>query len=159
VRQRACADIEAMPVPLNNETIQLNMTKKTQFSALLFAVILLTVLPACKKYPEGPGLSMRSKKARVANEWKIANAFEISGGVNTTSDYINETWEFTKKGEFYERDNGVIDKTGTWEFIADKEAIQILIPGKNPKNYTILKLKNKEMWLRDSDEEYHLVPR
>lgn len=134
------------------------MKRLKNISILVLALILITPFAGCKKYDEGPAFSLRTKKARVANEWKIDHAFEISSGAVTTQDYFNETWEFTKEGEFFERKNGVIDKSGTWDFISDKEAIQVNKVGANSKIFTILKLKNKEMWLRDSDEEYHLVP-
>lgn len=123
---------------------------------VIFAVAI--TFTSCKKYEEGPALSFRSKKARVVNEWKIEYAFETSSGATTTQDYFNETWEFTKDGDFFERDQGVIDKSGTWEFISDKESIQVNLISNNPRYYTIIKLNNKEMWLKDNDEEYHLVP-
>jgi hypothetical protein len=46
---------------------------------------------SCKKYDEGPALSLKSKKARVANEWIIEYAFDIDDNQVVTSDYDGET--------------------------------------------------------------------
>lgn len=121
------------------------------------ALIAAGTFTGCKKYEEGPSLSLRSKKARVANEWRVEYAYDLEDGEINTSDFTGETWEFTKKGEWIEREYGVIEKSGTWEFISDKESIKITKPN-NVDYYNILKLKENEMWLRDGDEELHLVP-
>ena len=131
--------------------------KTTKF---LTGLTIILTFATCKKYDEGPGLSLRSEKARVSNEWEIEYAYDFDDNQVVTSDYTGETWEFKKDGEFIERDNGIIDKSGSWEFISDKEAIRVNITGTGSSTeiYTILKLKEKEMWLRDKDEELQLIP-
>lgn len=124
---------------------------------MAFAIV-MGLVASCKKYEEGPSFSFLSKKSRLANEWKMEMAFELSSGVETTQDYNNETWEFTKKGEYFERSNGNIEKAGTWDFISDKESIQLTFPGPKLDYLRIVKLKNNELWLQDNDEEYHLIP-
>lgn len=120
----------------------------------LFAILFLAT--ACEKYEEGPSLSLRSKKARVANEWKITYAYDYKDNVDVTSDYTGETWEFSKDGQFSEKENGEVDKTGTWDFLNDKEEVAINFPA-DTKKYKILRLKENEMWLMDHEEELHLV--
>lgn len=138
----------------NRNTENLKMNKHLQFAA--FLLILLSVA-SCGKYEEGPSFSLRSKKARVANEWKIDYAYDLGDQQETTADFAGETWTFTKDGEFFEKENGELDNTGKWEFISDKEEIAISFPADIEK-YTILRLKENEMWLRDHEEELHLVP-
>jgi len=133
-----------------------NLRKLSLFAAVF--VFTLTSMTGCKKYEEGPALSLKSKKGRVANKWKIDYAFDIDDNQVVTSDYTGETWEFAKDGEWIERDNDVIDKSGTWDFISDKESIKITKDNNNIDYYDILKLKSKEMWLKDKDEELHLIP-
>lgn len=123
---------------------------------LYFFVGALLLVSACGKYEEGPSLSLRSKKARVANEWKVAYAYDLDDQEETTADYQNETWEFTKDGQFFERKNNELEDTGSWDFISDKEEIAISI-GADIDKFRILRLKENEMWLVDGDEELHLV--
>lgn len=132
--------------------------KKTNLLALI-AVCSLVLLGGCKKYEEGPSLSLKSKKARVANEWKVDYAFDYVDNIDVLQDYVGETWTFEKDGEWTERDFGVIDKSGTWEFVSDKESLLIKKADAKLDYYDILKLKEKEMWLKDQNEELHLVPK
>ncbi|MBL4578734.1 MAG: hypothetical protein JKX74_09695 [Flavobacteriales bacterium] len=137
------------------------MKNRSPIITLFFAsILILTSFASCKKYEEGPAFTLSTKKARVANEWKVDYAFDFDDNLEVTSDYVGETWEFTKDGEWTERDSGIIDKTGTWEFVSDKEGLQINRTGTGTSTsvYTILKLKQKEMWLKDKDEELHLIP-
>ncbi|MBW8051355.1 MAG: hypothetical protein FVQ77_13650 [Cytophagales bacterium] len=128
----------------------------TAMSGFLMATLFYT---GCKKYDEGPALSLRSKKGRVANVWKIQWAYDFNNGVETTADFAGETWEFTRKGEFTERDQGIVDKIGTWELVSDKKVLFIdMLSGGGDDTYDILKLKEKEMWLKDQNEELHLIP-
>lgn len=130
---------------------------KSITQTLLCAITGFVLLTGCKKYEEGPGFSLRSKKERVANLWKIEYAYDYKDSVNITADYAGETWEFTKNGDFVVRDNAIVDKTGTWEFVSDKEKITIKFP-LSMHSYDILKLREKELWLKDAEEELHLIP-
>ena len=123
---------------------------------MMVVVGLLLGVTACGKYEEGPGLSLRSKKARVANEWKVEYAYDHKDQVEITSDFTGEVFVFAKDGSYMKKDGGVTKKTGTWEFISDKEEIAIIFPDDIDK-FSILRLKSNEMWLRDSEEEIHLV--
>ncbi|MBW3544754.1 MAG: hypothetical protein KY428_03995 [Bacteroidetes bacterium] len=123
---------------------------------MLMLVGLLLGVAACGKYEEGPGLSLRSKTARVANEWRVEYAYDHKDKVEITADFTGESWVFGKDGVFMEKEGGVTDKTGTWEFMSDKEEIAIMV-GTDIDKYTILRLKENEMWLRDAEEELHLI--
>ena len=132
-------------------------TIKKMKTTMMLAIFGLVLLTGCKKYEEGPGLSLRSKKARVANLWKVDYAYDFKDSVIITSDFAGETWEFSKDGNFIERENGTVDKTGSWEFVSDKEQIKIKF-SLSTDTYVIVKLKEKEMWLKDAEEELHLIP-
>ena len=123
---------------------------------MMMLVGLLLGVAACGKYEEGPGFSLRSKTARVANEWKVDYAYDHVNKVEITTDFSGETFVFTKDGAYSEKKGGVIEKSGTWEFMSDKEEIAIMV-GTDIDKYRILRLKEKEMWLKDHEEEIHLV--
>ena len=130
----------------------------TKTSLLILAALIFS---GCKKYEEGPSISLRSKTARVANVWAVEYAIDLEDGEVITADFFEETWGFTKDGEYVEYKNGAIDKIGSWQFVIDKEAIEITKPAgitTDVEIYTILKLKEREMWLSDGEEELHLVP-
>jgi hypothetical protein len=122
----------------------------------IFFIGTLLLVSACGKYEEGPSFSLRSKKARVANDWAIAYAYDFDEQKETTAEYQNKTWEFTKEGEFIERKSDIVDEAGKWDFISDKEELAISI-GTDIDKYTIIRLKENEMWLKDAEEELHLV--
>ena len=122
---------------------------------IIFAAIIVTAacnLTSCKKYEEGPGISLRSKSERVANQWKVTFASDLSDGTVTTDDHIGDVWGFTKDGAFVK--NG--KHKGTWQFSESKDQIIITETDGSIDVFTILKLKENEMWLVEpGDEEIH----
>lgn len=140
---------------------------KTNINYILFAGLLTTlfVLPSCNKYEEGPGVSLRTKKARVANTWKVDKA--LNNGEDVTSEYDEFTLRTTKDGDAelaalysigdfsYE-----YDTQGTWAFENDKETLLLDFEDDEADNsYQILKLMENEMWLRENggEDELHLI--
>ncbi len=124
--------------------------KTLKLATLLLAGTLLFGSTSCK-YEEGPSISLRTKKARVAGEWGVEKAIEADGTVDT--DWDGYTYTFDKDG------GGKIEvKDGTfsysadfeWEFISSKEKMRLTFDGESDEN-TILRLTNKEMWLKDAD--------
>ena len=59
--------------------------KKIAFLSLAMVLI----ISACGKYPEGPGLSLASKKSRLAGDWNIKSYTTTLNGVET--DLMNNT--------------------------------------------------------------------
>ena len=51
----------------------------------LFLILICFVTFSCKKYEDGPTVSLRTKKARVVNKWKV-DSYYING-VDKTTDY------------------------------------------------------------------------
>ncbi len=116
---------------------------------VLTVFILASVFVGCSKYENGPALSLKSKKARVTNEWIIEKATDITENKDITSDYAGEIWDFRKDGSFFK--NGELK--GTWDFYNDKEAVIITKSDGDSDIFRILKLKEKEMWLEITGEE------
>ena len=67
----------------------------------LFKLIILTLIScflfSCSKYEDGPGISLRTKKARLTGTWEIAK-------INGQNPDLFEDWEFEfeKNGDFNE---------------------------------------------------------
>jgi len=108
---------------------------------------LLILIVGCKKYEEGPALSIYSKKARVVGKWE----FEINPESNGTdwldnsgnfTPYVGDNVEFTKEMKVKWND---VDY-GTWKFDADKEYI-VVNNGTNDRYWFIIKLKNNNLWV------------
>lgn len=123
-------------------------------AALLFGGIAFT---ACKKYEEGPALSLMTKKARMAGSWEIEAWLE--NGVDKTSDYrqfvSSETFTMEKDGSYTSEMTFTIGgsdtDSGTWEFINDKEDVktQSNVTGSTPDTIHLIRLKNKEFWTKE----------
>ena len=134
------------------------MNKLNLCKSVLLILVVPLLFPSCSKYEEGPSFSLKSSKTRVVNEWIIEYAYDFDDAIEETEKYAGETWEFLKDGDFIERENGAIDKAGTWELIGDNKSLKISLPG-DIDYYDIIKLKENEMWLKDNDDELHLIPK
>ncbi len=140
--------------------------KTNQITILLAAIIFFSV-SSCKKYSDGPLLSLRSKTERVSNNWKVGQAYD--GDSDVTGSYNKYELDLTKTGSASLTANYKIitvdyDYTtkGTWAFVSNKDKISFDFDNNNADGvYEILRLKEDEMWLkRESDKlELHFVPR
>lgn len=138
--------------------------KNLYISTIISSLILS--FTSCKKYEEGPTLSFRSKKERVANTWIISKAIE--DGEDVTDDFEAYTVSFTEDGATtlvaqYTIFGGTytFNTKGTWVFENDNEFLYINYDNDDADNtYKILKLKEKELWVKDEAEnlELRLIP-
>lgn len=115
--------------------------------SILVAVCIIITLVGCKKYEDGPGLSLRSKKSRISADWEFKKV--IYNSVDETSDYIGSSWEIKKDGGFKLVLDGYIE-SGTWEFATDKEAIDFDQFG-DIMRWNIKRLTSKELWIENID--------
>jgi hypothetical protein len=139
---------------------------------LAAAVIGGIALEGCKKYEEGPSLSLRSRKERVANTWKI-DKYIVNNEDQTaayTSNFPNYQLVLNKEGGAslnVGSNTGVF--TGTWALTNDDEELVITLTSvgiTQTTTSTILKLKEKELWLKNfgnandptDDTETHFAP-
>lgn len=137
-------------------------TKKILLSVLSIAVLSVT---ACKKYQEGPVISLHSKTERVANNWKVGQA--LDKGNDVTSSYTKYDLDLAKNGsasltakyKFLGSDYAFTTK-GTWVFVSNKDKISFDFDNNDADGvYQILKLKENEMWLKSDGGtlELHFV--
>jgi len=145
---------------------------KSFFKLLMTTAVISSSFTACKKYPDGPAVSVISKKERISNTWHVANYYE--NGTDKTTDFNNTlqnaTLTIDKSGtyHFFYKAFGLVDfnEDGTWGFINDEKDFST-----DPSTGTaatsthhILKLKENELWYYDDPDangvkhEYHLKP-
>ncbi|MDI6833214.1 MAG: lipocalin family protein [Bacteroidales bacterium] len=142
-------------------------------------VILLTVvasvlmLTSCSPYEEGPAISLRSRTERLCNEWRLTRLY-INGTEQTLSSFDQQTTLEFKDNGTVNYSYAIMDSTaivitgsGTWEFNDDQTEvftkITYTIGGTVTDTFTILRLKEEELWLennQDGDvEETHYEPK
>ena len=133
---------------------------------------------ACKKYEDGPGLSFRSKKKRIANTWKALSFHK--NGVDSTMYYISEGSELNLEEDgtvsltIYQNlgNPDTVNAEGRWELHEKDKAFALILTDLKTNEvdttaWWIARLKEKEFWLREDDndgdgnfdEELRLVPK
>lgn len=114
---------------------------------VLLASVVFVVLAACGKYPEGPGFSLASKKARITNNWSLSS--QSTNG--QTDDLSNFTWQvnimeddtYSSNASFF--NVPFINESGSWRFSDDKLNFLTTPNGSaNTDSWKIIKLKKDE---------------
>lgn len=133
---------------------------------LLFMMVVAIVAigtEGCKKYPDGPTISFRTRTARVANTWKIGSVMINGHDVTSTYNNINYSETYTKDGS-YSYSSSLGSGSGKWAFEnSDAQIKRNGVSGQSSEDLTILKLKEVEFWYTYTDNgdkyEIHLVPK
>lgn len=127
---------------------------------VIITLVVAFAVASCKKYPDGPDISFRSKAERLSNTWVIDQYFE--NGVNKTTDFKNLAKDYVMaidKGGSYSLSYKVLgiipySESGTWAFNGDKTKVVFTRTSPAPVNtsdWTILKLKENELWGQYND--------
>ncbi len=134
---------------------------------ILISLLAISSLSSCDKYEDGPGFSLRTRKARMVNTWRIDRAYDDDQDV--TEDYDNYRLDLGKSGSATlsaKYSIGNVDFTGetngSWDFVNDMEDLKLDFENDDfDETYTILKLEHSSLWLREkgNDLELHLIPR
>ena len=137
---------------------------------ILFSFAVISLTNGCKKYDEGPSISLTSKKARLANSWKFEDII-FNGENNLTksslieNSYVNIV-EFKKDNTFiFKLDEGMLAE-GIWSFNKNKTVIELSYTSTFPDNSTccmkIIKLEKTEFWFSDdgngAETEFRCLP-
>ncbi|MFN0030991.1 MAG: hypothetical protein ACKVOR_02415 [Flavobacteriales bacterium] len=133
---------------------------KRNLAIALTCIVAIGTLASCNKYEDGPGISLRSRRERVANTWQVEN-YKVNGS-DLTSLVADYTETFTKDYD-YSYQWGSLDGTGTWVFQNNDEEINLT--GTDDQTSRILeieKLEEKAFWYYymdgDDKHEIHLIP-
>lgn len=125
---------------------------KKLFKISLAAVLSAVFVAGCKKYEEGPALSLLSKKARLAGEWKITSITN-NGTPQTLCGTTNVS--IKKDGTLSYSVTGCIinySVSGKWELVDKKEKIKIVLDNSGDADgdtSEIIMLKNKMLKFKD----------
>jgi len=118
---------------------------KRIITLVVLAVFILIGTSSCKKYEEGPMISLRTKTQRLAGEWKLDKATQ--DGVDITNSLPELKMTIEKDGA-YVLTNNATDFPGSWSFDSKKEHVLFKQDGSNTEDkYKIIRLKHKELWL------------
>lgn len=123
--------------------------KKILNISIFVAICVFISLSGCKKYEDGPGFSLSSKKSRISADWEFKKV--IYSSIDVTSEYIGSSWEMKKDGDFKFITNNDIE-SGTWEFVLGKEALIFNYSGAYTERYNIKRLTSKELWIEMTDD-------
>lgn len=133
----------------------------------LIILVGLISLTACKKYDEGPSISLRSKENRLCQKWKLYDAYWNGDPAEIKNTII----EFSKDGKYHSISNvsfsTTVEENYNWQFINKKSDIEIYgtkyvydayydstsqeylvdsVLTNFKTTYQIIKLTKKELW-------------
>jgi hypothetical protein len=93
----------------------------------IYLVLLLMVAGGCKKYDEGPLISLRSKEARLCREWKLDKALMNDEDIGGTEDagIIEYKKDGSVKITFNNTELGELIYTSEWRFAEDKKYLEV----------------------------------
>ena len=126
------------------------MKKMINRSLFIFAGLTF-VLASCGKYEGGPGLSLLTKKGRLAGTWDISS-FESANGDILTFEPNTSSLTFEKDGSYMVSITVLgLSDSGTWEFNSEKTAIVSTTDGSTNTTDPIYRLTSEELWFKDAD--------
>lgn len=139
--------------------------RKLPVYLLLSTILAGMILSSCKKYEDGTSFGFTPINQRVEGDWTFASVVSTDADgivLDETPDFNGYVLTFMESGK-----NGSLSTPTTpytyasWRFSAHQDHIYITI-GTAEIKYKILKLKSKNMWLRQentdgSNTEIHFV--
>jgi hypothetical protein len=115
----------------------------------------LMVASSCQKYEEGPAISFKSRKERVANTWAVEKAYE--DGKDITADYDQYELQMLTSGyaklvALYTLGSAQFEyeTEGTWKLENKDEDLRLDFADDDAdRTYQILRLKEDQLWLKE----------
>ncbi len=148
--------------------LNLNMKSKLILSIAIFAIVSLA--SSCRKYEEGPNISLRSKKQRLTNNWGLEVV--LINGVDVAKDPYWSKQEHHLYGDEKYIVTIVNPQTlvasniqGNWKIYDGGKKLALTTNSfagvvDSTVDYRILKLYEKQLWIRslDNSRELHFIP-
>lgn len=121
-------------------------------------IILLVsmAISSCGKYEDGPILSFRAKKVRLANTWIYQSITYVNQSITVTENLPDIEMTFTEDGNYSDTYN----RQGNWDF-SGEVSLRVTFTNLTDSliNWEILRLASKELWLKIDGNEHHFIPR
>ena len=140
--------------------------KKLRLIALSTVLLFAFSFTSCK-YEEGPTISLRPKNERIANTWVIDKAYH--NGEEVTDEYDQYELYLTTDNKasltvVYSGGTFTFEynTSGVWAFANSKEELVLdFEDDEADRTYEILRLAEKELWLKEKggDTELQLQPK
>jgi hypothetical protein len=116
---------------------------------------------SCAKYEDGPAFSLLSKKARLANTWKVEHVTSTTPS-GTSSDWTSAFSSYVltiEKDGKWSSTSSLGSDAGTWELGEDGDDVRFISSqqGSTEESYRILKLKSKELWWKQTQQNGDVV--
>jgi len=128
---------------------------KTKVISLITVVLVLFTV-SCGKYEDGPILSFRGKKVRLEGSWKYQSIIYVDQNITVTDNLPTLVMNFSKDGTYSENTG----YEGTWKFsgTVDLNISKTKDTSVVDEKWEIIKLANKQLWLRRDKVEHRFMP-
>ncbi len=127
---------------------------KTIIKLLAVIMVLGIISTGCKKYVDGPGFSLLTKKSRLCGDWLIEQAVYNDADItDTTKAHAGANFKFIIMKDGTYKVQGLQEDAGKWKFGEDKDDVYFTSDkaGSSEQAWRILRLKSKELWLRQTE--------
>ena len=121
----------------------------------LIVSLLIVFSASCKKYPDGPQISVLPRTERIEGKW-VAAAVKYNE-IDSTAAYKDYIWEFTRNNSVILQ-IGSVKETGIWSTVTGDKDFVIDYDNGTREQYEIRKMTRTEFWLRhrQSQLDFHL---
>ena len=119
---------------------------KTKLLLICFSIAVIPFLYGCKKYPYGPGFTMKPAKWRITNQWSYKVSFYR--GQPPNSPYQQYGYGCFRDGIDIKNDKSYVESStsGKWSFSSDKKSVTFTPNGSSSSDtYIIKKLTGKDL--------------
>lgn len=107
---------------------------------------------SCKKYEDGPTVSLKTKKMRLCRKWNLIET-TLDGNTVLFGNYLyTDDYEYKTNGKYIitgedARKAKPSYLEGTWSFSDKKEKLSLSIYTNSSETLNILRLTSKELWV------------
>ena len=122
-----------------------------RYFLIALSSLLFVNISGCKKYPEGPTVSLLSRRERIEGKW-MASSVKFNNSDSTLL-YKDHIWEFTRNYSVILQINNT-KKTGIWSTVTNDNEFRIDYDDGTSQQFEIRKLQLKEFWLRDKKSQF-----